>query len=173
MSKAERARLTIAICTLVVAIGTWLFPASTTSLTYIYQAESAAQGLSATKTNSASKSTYQELKKNEPAKAPRVNAQLITEMSLHLFISQLKRNTLDSGKISYISENKHLLKENISFYELNNIISLITLDSNKIDAARLLVEQVNQPREEDVEAYSELFVLDSNRRTALALLYER
>ena len=165
--------LMLTILTLAVAIGAWFFPASTTSPTYIYQAESSIQPADATSTNRIPRAIYQEANQKKPYEIPEVNTQLITEMSLHLFISQLKRNTLDSGKISYIYENKHFLKENISFHELNNIISLITLDSNKIDAARLLVGQVNQPREEDVEAYSDLFVLDSNRRTALALLYER
>ena len=172
MSKAERLGLMIAMLTLIVAVGAWLFPAKNPALTLIYQDEARNLTNEPSNIKNTQNTTSRELdNRTKPHASNEPVSPLLTEISLHLFISQLKGNTLDSGKLSYISKNRDLLKEKVPFYELNNILSLITLDSNKIDAARLLIGQASSPSEDDVQVYAELFTLGSNRRTALALVY--
>ncbi len=151
---------------ILVSIAAWVFPLSSPSVTYLQFPDMKTtitpdlpKPITTSYNNSAQISRPGETLKPLEEYKP-----LITEISFSTFFKQIDEEVLESNKLSYIETNKHLLKNNIEFSQLNSILSGFVLGSSKLKAIHLLRGKLNPPNEEEIEVYTSQFVLSSNKK---------
>lgn len=99
------------------------------------------------------------------------NKPLVKSLSFESFYRQMKAISMDSNKVDFISNTKHLLKNGIKFVQLNTLLEDISMDSNKIEVVKILNGITSSPSESELDDYLALFSMDSNKQEALSLIY--
>jgi hypothetical protein len=95
----------------------------------------------------------------------------VTYLEFSEFLYQIKTFSLDSGKLTYVRNSKHLLSRKIKFSELNILIGELSMDSNRISLVSFMQGHFESPIENDLMNYTNSFTLDSSRQKALSLIY--
>ena len=153
MKKEKTIGLIVAILTLLVTLLAWLFPKSETSL----NVQNGDQERSKTQ-------------KQVSDISPLNTRNLTTAM----IIKQLKRISLNSNKIEFIEKNIRSMPETVALSELNLMLDLLDLESDKIKLTKLFSPKINkQYSDGDYDKFIKNFTLDSNINEATSALLGR
>lgn len=150
MKKHEKIGLGIGTITIAVSLLAWQFPVGIPEINVINFPRSV------------------EIIRGQPEKT---TVPLDQELTDSKFLSQMKSFSFEADKLNYISKGKPLLKKNISFKELNLILSQFTFVSSKIEAVTILRDRVDRPNEKELEVYLAQFLFSSDKQRALDLVY--
>ena len=87
------------------------------------------------------------------------------------FHARLKDTFSDEEKVQYIQKQSDRLGQ-IKFSQFDLAVQTLTMDKNKLAAARLLKDVTETPNSSQLDSYTSQFSLDKSKQKAVDILYE-